>query len=130
MREVIETTNAPAAIGNYSQAVKANNTIYFSGQIGLDPTTKNLVSGGISAEAKQVFDNLQAVVLAAGGSLDAVVKLTVFLLEIAHLAVVNDIMASYFKSPFPARTSIAVSALPKGAAVEVEAIMVLNSPAP
>ena len=127
MRQIIETEKAPAAIGSYSQAIKAGNTIYLSGQIPLDPKTMTLVTGGIAAEATQVFDNLKAVTEAAGGSLNDIVKLTVFLTNLADLARVNELMLRYFRTPFPARTSIQVSALPKGAAIEIDAIMVLSS---
>ncbi|MES2217196.1 MAG: Rid family detoxifying hydrolase [Pseudomonadota bacterium] len=128
MRQAINTTAAPTAIGSYSQAIKTGNTVYFSGQLGLDPATQNLVAGGVAAQITQVFENLQAVAVAAGGSLAEVMKITVYLVDLTHLALVNESMSKYFNQPFPARTSIEVSALPKGGAVEVEAIMVLNSP--
>jgi reactive intermediate/imine deaminase len=127
MRQAIETKKAPAAIGSYSQAVKAGHTIYLSGQIPLNPETMALVEGGILAEATQVFDNLKAVTEAAGGNLNDIVKLTVFLTHLPDLVVVNELMLRYFKTPFPARTSIQVSALPKGVAIEIDAIMVLSS---
>jgi reactive intermediate/imine deaminase len=127
MRQIIETEKAPAAIGSYSQAIKAGNTIYLSGQIPLDPKTMTQVAGGITAEAAQVFDNLKAVAEAAGGSLNDIVKLTVFLTNLPDLAIVNELMQRYFRTPFPARTSIQVSALPKGVAIEIDAIMVLSS---
>jgi reactive intermediate/imine deaminase len=127
MRQAIETKKAPAAIGSYSQAVKAGHTIYLSGQIPLNPETMTLVEGGILAEATQVFDNLKAVTEAAGGNLNDIVKLTVFLTHLPDLVVVNELMLRYFKTPFPARTSIQVSALPKGVAIEIDAIMVLSS---
>jgi reactive intermediate/imine deaminase len=127
MRQIIETEKAPAAIGSYSQAIKAGHTIYLSGQIPLDPSTMTVVSGGIMAEATQVFDNLKAVTEAAGGSLNDIVKLTVFLTHLPDLAIVNELMLRYFRTPFPARTSIQVSALPKGVAIEIDAIMVLSS---
>lgn len=126
MRQVIETTKAPAAIGSYSQAIKAGNTIYLSGQIPLDPATMNLVEGDIHAQVERVFENLQAVAEAAGGNLDGVTKLTVYLIDLAHIAVVNEAIKKYFKLPYPARTSIQVSALPKASAVEVDAILVLE----
>jgi reactive intermediate/imine deaminase len=123
MRQAIETKKAPAAIGSYSQAVKAGHTIYLSGQIPLNPETMALVEGGILAEATQVFDVTEA----AGGNLNDIVKLTVFLTHLPDLVVVNELMLRYFKTPFPARTSIQVSALPKGVAIEIDAIMVLSS---
>jgi reactive intermediate/imine deaminase len=129
MRQVIKTTTAPAAIGAYSQAVKAGNTIYLSGQIGLDPATQQMVEG-TAAQVTQVFENMQAVAKASGGSLDDVVKLTVYLVKLADVPLVNEAITKYFKEPFPARTTIEVSALPKGGTVEVEAIIVLNSPVP
>jgi reactive intermediate/imine deaminase len=126
MRQAIQTSNAPSAIGSYSQAIVAGKTVYLSGQIPLDATTQTLIEGDIAAQVTKVFDNLKAVAMAVGGSLDNVVKITVFLVDLPNLAVVNEVMHNYFSKPFPARTSIEVSALPKGAAVEVEAIMVLN----
>jgi reactive intermediate/imine deaminase len=128
MRQLVTTTQAPAAIGSYSQAIRAGDTVYLSGQIPLDPATMTLVTGGIKAEATRVFDNMQAVATAAGGSFDDIVKLTVYLTHLPDLSVVNELMQDYFKQPFPARTSIQVSALPKGAAIEIEAILVLRSP--
>jgi reactive intermediate/imine deaminase len=125
MRVAIQTAKAPAAIGSYSQAIKAGDTIYLSGQIGLDAKTGELESD-ISAQIVQIFDNLQAVTMASGGSLDDVVKLSVFLIDLSNLQLINEIMKNYFKTPFPARTSIQVSALPKAAAVEIDAIMVLG----
>jgi reactive intermediate/imine deaminase len=130
MRHAINTKDAPAAIGSYSQAIKAGNTIYLSGQIPLDPTTNALVEGDISVQVTRVFDNMKAVATAAGGSLDDVMKITVYLVDLPNITVINEMMAKYFKTPFPARTTIEVSALPKGSAVEVEAIMVLHSPTP
>jgi reactive intermediate/imine deaminase len=126
MRQNIQTETAPSAIGSYSQAIIAGQTVYLSGQIPLDVATQTLVTGDITAQVKKVFDNLQAVAVAAGGSLDEVMKITVFLTNLPDLPVVNEVMHNYFSQPFPARTSIEVSALPKGAKVEVEAIMVLN----
>ncbi len=124
MRKIIHTDSAPAAIGNYSQAVIAGNTLYLSGQIPLDPSTMQLVTGDAKTQINQVFANMKAVVEAANASLDNVVKLTVYLIDLANMPLVNDVMATYFKQPFPARTSIQVSALPKNAIVEVEAIVV------
>jgi reactive intermediate/imine deaminase len=124
-REIISTPNAPAAIGTYSQAVKVGSTVYLSGQIPLDPATMQLVTGGIDAEITRVFDNLKAVATAAGGTLDNAVKVTVFLTDLAHFARVNEIMATYFKQPYPARAAVGVAALPRGAHVEIEGILEL-----
>ena len=124
MKSVISTPNAPAAIGTYSQAVQVGGTVYLSGQIPLDPRTMQLVDG-IEAQITRVFDNLAAVANAAGGSLNDVVKLNVFLTDLAHFAKVNEIMAAYFQAPYPARAAIGVAALPRGAQVEMDAIMVL-----
>jgi len=124
-REVISTPNAPAAIGPYSQAVKAGNTVYLSGQIPLDPATMQLVSGDIDAEIRRVFDNLSAVAQAAGGTLNNAVKVNVFLTDLAHFGRVNEIMATYFQQPYPARAAIGVAALPRGARVEMECILAL-----
>lgn len=123
-KAAIHSKHAPAALGPYSQAVRAGNTVYLSGQIGLDPPTGNLVEG-VDAQAHQVFRNLRAVVQSAGGELDDVVKLTLLLADLADFARVNDIMATYFKSPYPARATFQVAALPKGARIEVDAIAVL-----
>jgi reactive intermediate/imine deaminase len=123
MKKAIKTDLAPAAIGCYSQAIHTKNTVYLSGQIPLDPKTMTVVEGDISAQTTQVFENLKAVAVAAGGGLDAIVKLTVYLTDISYLATVNSIMPNYFKEPYPARTSIGVSALPKGVSIEIEAIM-------
>ena len=124
MKSVISTPNAPAAIGTYSQAVQVGGTVYLSGQIPLDPRTLQLADG-IEAQITRVFDNLAAVANAAGGSLNDVVKLNVFLTDLAHFAKVNEIMAAYFQAPYPARAAIGVAALPRGAQVEMDAIMVL-----
>lgn len=124
-REIIKTDRAPAAIGTYSQAVKVGNTVYLSGQIPLDPATMDLVQGA-EAQIHRVFDNLQAVAEAAGGSLADVVKLSVFLTDLSQFPLVNQIMAQYFQEPYPARAAIGVAALPRGAGVEMEAIMVLD----
>lgn len=121
----ISTTNAPAAIGTYSQAVKAGGACYLSGQIGLNPSTGNLVEG-IDAQIVQVFDNLKAVAEACGGSLAHAVKVTVFLTDLAHFAKVNEQMARYFPEPFPARAAIGVASLPRGALVEADAILVID----
>ena len=128
MKTIVSTAYAPAAIGPYSQAVIVGNTVYLSGQIALDPETMQLVGGGeggMEAQIRRVFDNLAAVAKEAGGSLHDVVKLNVFLTDLAHFSEVNDIMASYFQPPYPARAAIGVSALPKGAQIEMDAIMVL-----
>lgn len=125
MKEIIQTDNAPKAIGPYSQAVKVGNTVYFSGQIPLDPQTMTIVTGGIAEETKQVFNNMQAVAKAAGGSLEAIVKLTIYLTDLSHFPIVNEVMTTFFKAPYPARTTIQVSALPKASQVEIEAVMVV-----
>jgi reactive intermediate/imine deaminase len=124
-RQIIQTPLAPKAIGTYSQAVRAGDTVYISGQIPLDPATGQLVSGDIEAEIRRVFDNVAAIAKAAGGSLASAVKLSVFLTDLAHFAKVNEIMATYFSEPYPARAAIGVAALPRGARVEVECILSL-----
>ena len=124
-RQIISTPNAPAAIGTYSQAVKVGSTVYMSGQIPLDPATMQLVEGGIDAQITRVFENLKAVATAAGGTLDNAVKVTVFLTDLANFARVNEIMATYFRQPYPARAAVGVAALPRGAHVEIEAILEL-----
>lgn len=123
-RKAIHSDAAPAALGPYSQAIAAGNTVYLSGQLGIDPATGALVDG-IAAQTHQAFLNLRAVAQAAGGDLDGFVKLTILLANLDDFATVNDIMASYFKPPYPARATYQVAALPKGAAVEIEAVMVL-----
>lgn len=125
-KQIISTSNAPAAIGPYSQAVKVGNTVYFSGQIPLDPATGNVVEGGIDAQARRAFDNLKAVAEAAGGSLDQVVRVGLFVTDLKDFATVNAVMQDYFKAPYPARSTVQVAALPKGVAFEVEATMVLD----
>ncbi|MGB5345550.1 MAG: RidA family protein [Woeseia sp.] len=124
-RTAIHSDNAPAAIGSYSQAVAAGRLVFMSGQIPLDPKTMELVKGDFAARTRQVFDNLRAVAEAAGGSLDDVVKLTIYLTDLANFATVNEIMAEYFSKPYPARAAIGAAALPKGADVEAEAILAL-----
>ena len=124
-RQIIQTPLAPKAIGTYSQAVRVGDTVYISGQIPLDPATGQLVSGDIEAEIRRVFDNVAAIAKAAGGSLASAVKLSVFLTDLAHFAKVNEIMATYFSEPYPARSAIGVAALPRGARVEVECILSL-----
>lgn len=124
-REIIHTPRAPQAIGTYSQAVRVGDTVYVSGQIPLDPAGQ-LVSGDIEAEIRRVFENLKAIAEAAGGSLANVAKLTVFLTDLAHFAKVNEIMATYFAAPYPARAAIGVAQLPRGARVEMECILALG----
>ena len=125
MSNVIHTQRAPQAIGTYSQAMRAGDLVFVSGQIPLDPATGTLVSGDIEAEIRRVFDNLAAIAEAAGTTLAACVKLSVFLTDLAHFAKVNEIMATYFKVPYPARAAIGVAALPRGARVEMECILSL-----
>ncbi|MCU0840953.1 MAG: Rid family detoxifying hydrolase [Thiobacillaceae bacterium] len=124
-RSIISTDRAPAAIGTYSQAVKAGDTVYLSGQIGLDPASMQLADG-IEAQIHRVFRNLAAVAEAAGGGLADVVKLNVFLTDLAHFSRVNEIMAEYFVQPYPARAAVGVASLPRGALVEADAVMVLD----
>ena len=126
-RTTIQTDRAPQAIGTYSQAVRCGNTVYLSGQIPLDPASMELVAGDMEAQIRRVFDNLVAVAEAAGGSLADVAKLNVFLLDLGHFALVNEIMASYFQEPYPARAAVGVAALPKGAQVEMDAVMVIEA---
>ena len=124
-RQIIHTDSAPTAIGPYSQAVKAGNTVYLSGQIPLDPATMELVSDDVAAQARQVFNNLAAVCDAAGGSLSKIVRVGIYLTDLARFAEVNAVMAEFFAAPYPARSTIEVPALPKGAVFEVDAVMVL-----
>jgi reactive intermediate/imine deaminase len=124
-KQIISTPHAPAAIGVYSQAVRVGNTIWVSGQIPLDPKTKELVSAEIEPQVRQVFENLKAIVSAAGAGFDDVVKATVFLVDLSHFALVNKVMAEYFREPYPARAAIGVASLPRGAQVEVECIVAL-----
>lgn len=124
-KAIISTDRAPAAIGTYSQAIKVNNTVYLSGQIPLDPETMTLVDADISAEIKQVFSNLTAVCEAAGGTLQDIVKLNIFLTDLSNFATVNEIMAQHFDEPYPARAAIGVKELPKGVGVEMDGIMVI-----
>lgn len=126
-KTIIATPHAPGAIGAYSQAVKIDATVYLSGQIGLDPDTMELVTDNIEAQIRQVFDNLRAVAEAAGGSLADVVKLNVFLTDLSHFAALNDIMAAYFNQPYPARAAVGVASLPKGAQVEMDAVLHLQA---
>ena len=125
-RQIIQTDHAPVAIGPYSQAVRSGTTVYFSGQIPLDPATGNLVEGDIAVQARRAFDNLKAVAEAAGGSLAQVVRLGLYLTDLSQFAAVNAVMQEYFAQPFPARSTIEVSGLPKGAGFEVDAVMVLD----
>jgi reactive intermediate/imine deaminase len=125
-KEIISTNNAPQAIGAYSQAVKSGNTVYLSGQIPLVPETMELVTGDIAMQIRRVLDNLQAVAEAAGGSLQDIAKLNVFLVDLVHFPVVNEVMAEYFTQPYPARAAVGVAALPKDAQVEMDAILVLS----
>lgn len=125
-KSVIQTDNAPQAIGTYSQAVKAGDTVYLSGQIPLDPASMELVPGGIDAQIQRVFDNLRAVCEASGGNIQDMVKLNIYLVNMDHFARVNEAMATVFREPYPSRAAIGVAALPKGAQVEMDGIMVLK----
>jgi len=125
-REVISTTDAPAAIGTYSQAVKCGATVYLSGQIPLDPATGKLVEGPIEIHIRRVFDSLQALCRASGGELKDIAKLNVFLTDLGNFAAVNAVMAEYFQAPYPARAALGVASLPRGAQVEMDAVLVLG----
>ena len=125
-RNIIQTDQAPQAIGTYSQAVKVGDTVYLSGQIPLIPETMQVIEGGFEPQVRQVFDNLSAVAKAAGGDLNDIVKLTIFLTDLNHFSQVNDIMAEYFEQPYPARAAIGVASLPKGVPVEMDGIMHLG----
>lgn len=125
-KAVINTSKAPAAIGPYSQAIKAGNTVYLSGQIPLDPATMTIVSEDFEAQARQVFTNLQAVCEEAAGSLSDIVKLNLYLVDLDNFAIVNQVMEEFFTAPFPARAAVGVKALPKGSQVEAEAVMVIG----
>jgi reactive intermediate/imine deaminase len=124
-REIINTSSAPQAIGTYSQAVKSGNRVYMSGQIPLVPETMEMVEGDMEAQIRRVFDNLQAVAQAAGGSLEDMIKLNVYLTDLANFPLVNQVMAEYFSQPYPARAAVGVAALPKDAAVEMDGVMEL-----
>ena len=124
MRRVIHTTNAPAAIGTYSQAIQTGNTVYLSGQIGLEPQSMQLVDG-IEAQIRQVFDNVKAVCIAADGSLADIAKINIFLIDLGNFQLVNQIMGEYFTEPYPARAALGVASLPRGALVEMDGVMVL-----
>lgn len=126
-RTVIHTEKAPQAIGTYSQAVRAGNTVYLSGQVPLDPSSMQIVEGGFAAQVHQVFKNLKAVCEQAGGSLNDIVKLNVYLTDLTDFAVFNEIMGQYFSAPFPARAAVGVASLPRAAEVEAEAVMVLDN---
>lgn len=126
MKKIISTSNAPKAIGTYSQAVKVGNTVYLSGQIPLDPASGDMAAGGMRDQITRVFENLAAVAKAAGGTLQDVAKLNVFLTDLSHFPLVNEVMAQYFKEPYPARAAVGVAALPRGAQVEMDAVMVLG----
>jgi len=125
-REIISTDAAPAAIGTYSQAVRCGNTVYLAGQIPLDPKTMTMRNGSIEEEIHQVFENLRAVCIAANGSLGHIAKLNLFLTDLSHFAKVNEIMAQYFQAPYPARAAVGVAALPRGARIEADGIMVTD----
>lgn len=129
-KTIIETNKAPQAMGTYSQAVKVNGTVYLAGQIPLIPETMKVVKGDISLQIRQVFDNLKAVAEAAGGDFFDIVKLNVFLTDLSHFPVVNEIMGEYFSQPYPARVAVGVATLPKGVAVEMDAIMVIREAYP
>jgi reactive intermediate/imine deaminase len=126
VRKAIHSDQAPKAIGPYSQAIRVGDTVYMAGQIPLDPVTMQMVEGDFEKEARRVFENIKAVIAAAGGSFDQVVKVTIFLTDFANFAKVNEIMAQYFKEPFPARSTVAVAALPRNARVEVECTLQLG----
>jgi reactive intermediate/imine deaminase len=126
MKKAIQTDAAPQAIGTYSQAVKIENTVYLSGQIPLDPVTMELIDDDVEQQIRRVIENLQAVVIAANGSLDDIVKLNVYLTDLVNFPIVNQVMTDYFSEPYPARAAIGVAALPKGAEVEIDAVMILG----
>lgn len=125
-KSIIQTDSAPEAIGTYSQAVKAGDTVYLSGQIPLDPETMEVVSGDFADKTRRVFENLKAVCEAAGGRLQDIVKLNIYMTDLANFATVNEVMATYFQEPYPARAAIGVAALPKGVPVEMDAVMVIS----
>jgi reactive intermediate/imine deaminase len=126
MKKAIQTLEAPSPIGNYSQAIKVGQVIYFSGQIPLDPFSGELVKGDMAAQIKRIFENLKAIAKAENADLNHIVKLTVYLLDLSHMNLINEAIQHYFTPPYPARTSIAVKALPKGAEVEIEAVLCLG----
>ncbi len=125
MKQVIQTNEAPQAIGTYSQAVKVGNTVYLSGQIPLDPKTQDLVTGDIKTQIQQIFANIAAVARAAGGSLESIVKLTIYIRDFAHFPIINQVMSDLFTEPYPARAVIGVASLPKDTQVEIDAILCL-----
>ncbi|SET54167.1 MULTISPECIES: RidA family protein [Marinobacter] len=125
-KSIIQTDAAPEAIGTYSQAVKAGDTVYLSGQIPLDPETMEVVAGDFADKTRRVFENLKAVCEAAGGSLQDIVKLNIYMTDLANFATVNEVMATYFQEPYPARAAIGVAGLPKGVPVEMDAVMVIS----
>ena len=125
-RQIIQTSAAPAAIGPYSQAVRVGNTVWVSGQIPLDPATKQLVEGDIAVQTRRVFDNLKAIAAAAGGSLNDAVKITIFLKDLSNFTTVNEVMTEYLVEPYPARATVGVAQLPRGAQVEIECVLQLN----
>lgn len=127
-RQIVSTDRAPKAIGTYSQAVRVGDTVYLSGQIPLVPETMELAAGEMQGQVRQVFDNLKAVAEAAGGGLGDLVKLNVYLIDLAHFPLVNQVMAEYFQEPYPARAAVGVAALPRGAAVEMDGVLVLTAP--
>lgn len=127
MRQAIHTSAAPAAIGPYSQAVRCGDTVYLSGQIPLDPDKMELIDGDIAVQSRRVFDNLQAVCEAAGGSLSQIARVGIYLTDLSNFAAVNSVMAEYFAAPYPARSTIGVASLPRGAQVEVDAVLVLGN---
>ena len=129
-KSIISTNKAPQAIGTYSQAVKVNDTVYLSGQIPLAPETMEIIDGDISAQITQVFDNLKAVAEASGGNFFDIVKLNVFLTDLSHFPIVNEIMGQYFEQPYPARAAIGVAALPKDSKVEMDAVMIIREEYP
>ena len=124
-RTIISTSAAPAAIGPYSQAVRVGGTVYVSGQIPLDPATKELVGGDMESQVRRVFENLSAIAAAAGGSLANAVRVTIYLVDLSHFALVNQVMAEYFPEPYPARAAVGVASLPRGATVEADCILEL-----
>lgn len=125
-REIIQTAQAPAAIGTYSQAVKVGDTVYLSGQIPLVPETMEVVEGDFATQTRRVFDNLTAVAVASGGALQNIVKLNIYLTDLSHFGTVNEIMAEYFTQPYPARAAVGVASLPKGVPVEMDAVLILD----
>ena len=124
-KQIISTPAAPAAIGTYSQAVRVGDTVYISGQIPLDPVRMEMVSGDMEAQVRRVFDNLKAIAASAGGSLDNAVRVTIYLTDLSHFALVNKVMAEYFREPYPARAAVGVASLPRGATVEADCILAL-----